>query len=281
MSSNTSLRTSLSLLAGALALLAFACTAGNGATKPKSTRCTPGNYVFCRCQDRAEGTKLCNEDGETFGKCEPCETDSNPELPADEDPLPRPDVDAGPDSQPQGGGKCGDKIVQEGEDCDDGNKVNDDGCDDTCHLAGTNPLATRSCPGLDVHVWSQPVTLVSTTIGAPQTGQAVPTCTGQVGNSTTGAAAGDRVFRVTAHKTGTMKVVTSDTNYDSFLYVTESCTPGAQGELNQFACVNGANGTGGETLTFPVTAGKAYSVLVDGAGISNQVGTFRVTFSMQ
>lgn len=280
MSSNSPLRTGVLLLSGIFAVVAIACTAGNAATKPKSTRCTPGNYVFCRCQDRAEGTKLCNEDGESFGKCEPCETDSNPELPEEEDPEPRPVLDGGPDGQAQGG-KCGDKIVQEGEDCDDGNSVNDDGCDDTCHLAGTNPLATRSCPGLDVHVWSKPVTLVSTTLGAPQTGQALPTCSTPPGNSTTGAAAGDRIFRVSAHKTGTMKVVTSDTNYDSLLYVTENCTPGPQGQLNQFACANASNTTSGETLTFPVTAGKTYSVVVDGAGISNQNGNFRVTFSMQ
>ncbi len=23
--------------------------------------CTPGAYVFCRCQDRSEGTKLCQD----------------------------------------------------------------------------------------------------------------------------------------------------------------------------------------------------------------------------
>ncbi|MBX3189791.1 MAG: hypothetical protein KF819_22390 [Labilithrix sp.] len=279
MSSKPSLRTFLLLFACAFAALAIACTAKSAATK-KAGRCTAGNYVFCRCADRNEGTKLCNEDGETFGKCEPCETDENPELPEEEDPDPRPDRDAG-DTDAPAPATCGDKIVQDGEDCDDGNKNNDDGCDDTCHLAGSDPLASRSCPGLDVHVWSKPVMLVSTTLGSSNTGQASPTCTGQVGNSTTGAAAQDRVFKVTAHKTGTMKVVTSDTNYDSFLYVTDNCSPGPQGQLSYLACVNGANGTGGETLLFPVTAGKSYSVLVDGAGISNQNGAFRVTFSMQ
>ena len=34
-----------------------------------SLRCTPGAYVFCRCQDRSEGTKLCQDDGKAFGPC--------------------------------------------------------------------------------------------------------------------------------------------------------------------------------------------------------------------
>ena len=32
--------------------------------------CTPGSYVFCRCAGGEDATKLCNEDGETFGPCE-------------------------------------------------------------------------------------------------------------------------------------------------------------------------------------------------------------------
>jgi hypothetical protein len=31
--------------------------------------CTAGAYVFCRCEDRKEGTKLCSERGNAFGKC--------------------------------------------------------------------------------------------------------------------------------------------------------------------------------------------------------------------
>jgi hypothetical protein len=30
--------------------------------------CTPGAYVFCRCADRSEGTKLCRKDG-SFDAC--------------------------------------------------------------------------------------------------------------------------------------------------------------------------------------------------------------------
>jgi cysteine-rich repeat protein len=280
------LRTALSsafagfLLLGSLAVVpGGGCATTTGAVDT-GVRCTPGNFVYCRCQNRDEGTKECKEDGRSFAPCGPCESPDDPGLPDDPNNPPV-EVDGGKDATTPPVGMCGDKNVTDGEDCDDGNAVNDDGCDGSCHLAGTNPPATRSCPGLDVHVWTKPVSYVGTTIGSPNTGSAQPTCSGGgVGNPTTGAAASDRVFRVVAHKTGKMNVVTTDTNYDSFLYVTTVCTPAANGELAYLACMNGANGTGGETLQFPVTAGKAYSVVVDGAGISQQNGAFRVTFSI-
>lgn len=34
-----------------------------------SPLCTPGDYVFCRCADRTEGTKKCNDDGQSFQAC--------------------------------------------------------------------------------------------------------------------------------------------------------------------------------------------------------------------
>lgn len=257
------------------------CSSGTSATTKPTTRCTPGNYVFCRCQDRQEGTKLCNEDGQTFGKCEPCETDQNPEIPVD--PGTEPDGGPGTDSGPQGG-TCGDKIVQAGEDCDDGNKVNDDGCDDKCKLAGNDPPASRGCPGLDVHVWGPAVTWSSTTVGAPNTGSTSPNCTasadgGEPGTiPTTGAAASDRVLKVTAHKTGTMTVATSDVDYNSFLFVSDQC----KGTDNPWLkCTNKVDGVGGETMVFPVQSGKVYTVFVDGAGISGQNGKFTVTLSIQ
>jgi cysteine-rich repeat protein len=263
--------------AAGVALLA--CAATTGATGP-NVNCTPGAYVYCTCKDRASGTKLCKEDGHSFDVCDPCESPSNPGNPDDPDHPPV-EIDAGQDGAPQPQAMCGDKIVQDGEDCDDGNNVDDDGCDSSCHLAGTNPLASRSCPGMEVHVWSKAVSYVGTTLGSTNTGTASPTCSGTgAGNPTTGAAAGDRVFKVVAHKTGKMTVATSDTNYDSFLYVTTACTPGPSGALTYLACMNSVNGAGDETMQFPVTAGTTYNVLVDGAGISQQQGAFRVTFSI-
>jgi cysteine-rich repeat protein len=230
--------------------------------------------VFCRCQNRDEGTKLCNDDGHSFGKCDPCETPTNPVL-----PDPTPGVDAGDlDAPVVPPATCGDKIVQDGEDCDDGNKVEVDGCDSTCHLSGTNPLGTRSCPGLETHVWSKPVTYVGTTVGSTFTGSLSPNCKSDGVNPTSGASGSDRVFNVTAHKTGTMTVTTTDTDYDCLLYVTQSCTTTP---ITYLTCAHNTIGVGGETMTFPVTAGKSYSVFVDGAGITKPQGVFRLTVSIQ
>ncbi|HEY8075258.1 MAG TPA: hypothetical protein VIF62_14135, partial [Labilithrix sp.] len=43
--------------------------------------CTPGAYVYCRCEDRSEGTKLCHDDGASFDDCK-CDG-SNPTDPTD------------------------------------------------------------------------------------------------------------------------------------------------------------------------------------------------------
>lgn len=78
----------------ALLVIDAGCTKSTAAPKTTS-RCTPGNYVFCRCKDRSEGTKLCNDDGETFGACEGClggtdNVEGDPEPPPDDDPPPPP-----------------------------------------------------------------------------------------------------------------------------------------------------------------------------------------------
>jgi cysteine-rich repeat protein len=268
-------------LVGTLAFVPAGGCSGKSEATPGVVKCTPGNYVFCRCQNREEGTKLCNEDGASFAKCEPCETFDNPAIPDDPD-VPPVVVDGGggrvDSGTLPGNAVCGDKIVQDGEDCDDGNKVDDDGCDSGCHLAGTNPAATRACPGLDTHVWSKPVVYVGTTVGAPAPGQLKNNCTSTTGGNPTSAANGpERIFNVTAHKTGKMTVATSDTNYDSLVYVAKPCSTAS---IEYLACANNTNGVGGETMSFPVTAGQSYSVFVDGAGITLPSGAFRITFSI-
>lgn len=78
------------LLAGAV-LLAGACKQD---VVSQDRLCTPGNYVFCRCKDLSQGTKLCHGDGMGFDACTACQ-------PGDEVP-PTPDaLDAStPDTPP-------------------------------------------------------------------------------------------------------------------------------------------------------------------------------------
>jgi len=267
------------LALGVVSLL-LACT-----TKPKAKvdrECQPGAYVFCRCQDRQEGSKLCGDDGQSFGDCEPCESYGNPEGPLEpgdpgfEDPFPEDDGGIDDDS---GGvnASCGNGIVENGEDCDDENSNETDGCDSSCKLAGPTPFATNACPGLEVHVWggAHKPTLASTTVGSGNR-HVTPSCTTTA--PTTGAAPADRVFKVTAHKKGMLEVATSDVSYNVFLWASEACAPN---ENTAIACVNEVAGVGAETMTFPVENGKSYHVFVDGSGAGNTGhGNFTVTFSI-
>lgn len=87
-------------LAGGLFAL-FVAAACAPKTEAKTERlCTPGNYVFCRCKDRSEGTKLCNDEGDGFGPCEGClggfdNEPGDPEPDPRDDPPPPPPRDAG------------------------------------------------------------------------------------------------------------------------------------------------------------------------------------------
>lgn len=78
------------------------CSSSTEATS--GVKCTPGNYVFCRCADRAEGTKLCKEDGASFeacttsaaGECVGGEDLTDPNTGNDVDPPKDPPKEAGP-----------------------------------------------------------------------------------------------------------------------------------------------------------------------------------------
>jgi cysteine-rich repeat protein len=266
-------------LVSLVTVLPTGCASKTEATE-STVKCKPGNYVFCRCQDREEGTKLCNEDGKSYGKCEPCETIDNPSIPDDPGVTPV-EVDAGGEDAPSTVPACGDKVVQDGEDCDDGNTVADDGCDAKCKVAGINPAATRSCPGLDLHVWAKPVVYVGSTVGAPLTAQLTNSCTSTTGGSATHGANGpDRILKVTAHKTGKMIVTASEANYDVLLYATGACAQ-APKTIAPLTCANDTNGPGVEAISFAVQAGSTYTVVADGAGISQVQGAFKLTLSIQ
>ncbi len=277
----------LVLVSLALVSLVLACTTTTSSRERAKVdrECQPGAFVFCRCQDRQEGTKLCNDDGNSFGPCEPCESYGNPEGPLEpgdpgfEEPFPEEDGGFEVDGGPRSKGSCGNGKVESGEDCDDQNTNETDGCDSSCKLAGKTPFATNACPGLDVHVWGggHAPTLESTTAGSGNR-SVKPSCTSSA-NPTSGAGSSDRVFKVTAHKTGNLEVATSDVSYNVFLWASEACQPS---ENTLIACANQSAGVGPETMTFPVENGKSYYVFVDGAGTDSgtRQGSFRVTFSI-
>jgi cysteine-rich repeat protein len=273
----SSARTLASRLGAAAFVLALVAACSGGSSSNGAKVCKPGSSVYCRCQDRQEGTKLCNDDGTGYDACLPCETYDDPEVPPDP-PL---DFDAGADALASNPADCGDRAVQQGEDCDDGNTDDSDGCDASCRLSGSDPPASRSCPGLDVHVWgTHAVELSASTLGSPNTTSATPACPSAAGNTpATGSAASDRLFHVTAHASGLLTVTTSDTGFDNFVYVLDACAAGANAYVT---CANEIAGAGGETIAFPVDAGESYTVVVDGTGTNGpKEGSFRVTFTLE
>ena len=75
------------------AALAAACAAK--AVDSSERLCTPGNYVFCRCKNRSEGTKLCRTDGQSFEPCAQCSVVES--IDAEAPPMP-PDLPPDPDA---------------------------------------------------------------------------------------------------------------------------------------------------------------------------------------
>ena len=261
----------LGRLLGAFVLTAtgIACAASPSATPEPP--CAPDKPVFCRCQDRREGQKVCKNDGSGFGRCEPCESFDNPE---DTD-FSHDDFD-GFDGGKSDAGKsvCGNGIVERGEDCDVKNTDPNQGCDKNCKLSGLTPFATNACPGLPVHLWSGDhiATLVSKTTGSGNR-SAAAAC-GAI--PATGSTGPDRVFKIVPHATGKLEVAVTEADYNVFLWASAECGIDRNPPL---ACANTSSDAGGESLVLDVEDGKPIHVFVDGTG-SRSSGGFKVTFSI-
>lgn len=271
--------TLLTLLAPSALLVALvaACSSTPAAPAPKD-ECRAGDAYYCRCANREEGSRVCNDDGKTYGPCEPCFNDPI-EPPIDDDGSFPPDreLDAGGDARADasdGAVSCTNGKVEAGEECDDGNRTPNDGCSVTCKLEGA-PLSSDKCPGMPVHVWTQPVAYTATT-AAPFVNDYTtqPSCVGASGSLTA-----ERVFAVTAHKTGTLRTVGSSATFDHMLYLSTTCAATGNILANE-GCANAVVGNGGETLTFPVTSGTTYYVVLEGGAV-NQSGSVKLTWSIQ
>lgn len=254
------------------AALIVACSSTPAVTA--KTDCKPGDAYYCRCPDRQEGTRVCNDDGTTYGACEPC-FPADPPAPEEDGSFPTEDVFVPPSDAGEAGdgGPCPNGTVDPGEQCDDGNRTPNDGCSTTCTLEG-GPTVGDKCPGMAVHVWDKPVTFTGTTISAIDDYSAAPDCTGPAN----GFGSPDRVFAITAHRAGTLRVTTTATNFAHMIYRADSCAPAGR-SFAQIGCSN-ATGNGNEILTFPATVGTTYYVVIDGGATGQQQGNFTLTFAI-
>ena len=96
----------------AILLGAFAACTTSNPSSPGAIKCTPGAYVYCRCEDRSEGTKLCRPDGVSFDacNCDGTEPPVTPEGDAGIPSTPLEPVDAGPVTGPTIDPKCAGKL---------------------------------------------------------------------------------------------------------------------------------------------------------------------------
>jgi cysteine-rich repeat protein len=170
---------------------------------------------------------------------------------------------------------CGNGKVDPGESCDDKNKIAGDGCEPNC-VPGGNPNGADVCPGMPVTVWGTSVVNVrnQTTTGyGTALARKAGTCPGGTSTST-GTNAPNRVYAVTAKKTGTMTVTTSNVSFDHQLYVRSNCTD----QSSEITCASAQSGNVGETMSFTVQDGSTYYVVVD--GLVTGAGNYDIAFSI-
>jgi cysteine-rich repeat protein len=146
----TSKGSTASILMGAAALLVAGCSEDGAASV-----CDPGATQFCACPGGVEGAQACSDDGTRWEACDCGGADADADV--DGDAGADTDVDGGADADVEveadadadTGGEtdadvdddegettpvCGNGIVETGEQCDDGNTVQADGCHNDCLL---------------------------------------------------------------------------------------------------------------------------------------------------
>lgn len=168
---------------------------------------------------------------------------------------------------------CGNGKLDSGEECDDGNTSDGDGCSATCVVV--RDATTYTCPGA-------PVRLESASAGAVRTlslhgttaslaGQSVPANKW----STCGASgASDVVYQMTSDIDGWLTAKVKGP-FNSALAVRAACTTtGAD-----LACAKAAGGNAEETVTIAVNKETPYFLVVDGA-TTGQAGPFDLTLSV-
>lgn len=174
---------------------------------------------------------------------------------------------------------CGDGKVDANEACDDGNKVEDDGCSNNCQNVSGNPTTGNACPGHPLTVWpGRTVTGAGSTLPYgntfTKTGNSCAVSTNNLN------AAGDHVYEVTAQAAGTLKVtLTPDAGINLMIVARTTCTDPTTQPLS--LCSNVGTEGGVETISVPVTAGQKIAVAVDGAGTVNNKGTYNIAFQLQ
>jgi cysteine-rich repeat protein len=154
---------------------------------------------------------------------------------------------------------CGNKKVDTGEECDDGNTASNDGCSATCALESGG--AEDLCGGA-------PLALATTGASTLYTAHVAGTTAklfNHYGASCGGGSGADAVYVITPPRTG-RAVARVTAGFDAVLSVRTGCDdPKTELGCNSTSAP-AADAGAGTTLAFPVFAGKPVYVFVDGYG---------------
>lgn len=129
-----------SAVVGTVAIVAVSCGSGDGSNSSEGGNvagCTPGRVEECPCPGGGKGVQQCLADG-TFGACDCGPGGSGGSGGAgggDTTSSGKGSSGSGGDTTGAGGaGDCGNAVKDPGEECDDGNNVDDDTCTNACKL---------------------------------------------------------------------------------------------------------------------------------------------------
>ncbi len=181
---------------------------------------------------------------------------------------PMPPTNGGGGNGGQGGGggaggqiafTCGNGETDPGEDCDDGNVSDGDGCSAVCAFEPTGP--DDICPGVEIALG--PV-VDDQQIGS--VGGTTTTVLPQYGGSC-GGSANDTVYLVTPTVAGQL-TATLTSDFDAILHARSTCDD----PLSEVGCEDAGLDSEPETVSFEVSPGVPVYLFVDGYG--GEAGSF-------
>jgi cysteine-rich repeat protein len=159
---------------------------------------------------------------------------------------------------------CGNTLLDSGEECDDGNTTDGDGCSATCKVE-RNP-ASYTCPGQALRLESAtqgPRTVSVRGTTAPTSGSTLPA---NKWKSCGADNVPDVVYKVTSDIDG-MAVARVKGVFNTTLAVRTTCD-----STTDLKCQKSSGGSGEEVLTFPITKETPYFLVVDGTAVGQQGG---------
>lgn len=173
---------------------------------------------------------------------------------------------------------CGNKRLDAGEQCDDGNRTAGDGCAADCMLEPVSP-AIDTCPGAPIGLspgtgGTYVASLTSST--ASLASDFKPKST--VGNCSTTLSGRDALYMVSSPVSGLLRA-SVNAGYDAAIYAQTAPCSGDAGANVELSCSAMVDGVGIETIVVPVVANTPVGIIVDGEA-ANLGGLFQLDLTV-